>query len=48
MNSIHVLENSLFWQKHVLANSKDPKQKERVKRAIEMLQNEINRKRATK
>lgn len=46
MNSVKTLENNLFWQKHVLANSKDPKQKERVKLAIAKLQNEINRTKA--
>lgn len=48
MNSIHVIENSINWQKHVLANSKDPKQIERVKLAIIRLTNELNRAKATK
>lgn len=48
MNSIHTLENSIYWQKHILANSKDPKQKERAKLAIIKLQNELNRTRAIK
>ena len=48
MNSIHVLENSLNWQRHVLAHSKDQKQIERVKLAIAKLQNEINRTKALK
>lgn len=48
MNSIHTLENSIYWQTHVFNHSKDPKQKERAKLAIIKLQNELNRARATK
>jgi hypothetical protein len=47
-NAIKTLENSLYWQNYILSHSKDPKQKERVKRAIVMLQNEINRTRGTR
>jgi hypothetical protein len=48
MNSIRTLENSLYWQNHVLTHSKEQKQKERAKLAIIKLQNELNRARATK
>jgi hypothetical protein len=46
MNTKKVLENSIYWQNHVLTNSKDPKQKERAKKAIEKLSNQL--KEATK
>lgn len=45
-NSIRVIENSLFWQNHVLKASKDQSQRERVKRAIIKLENELNRAKA--
>lgn len=48
MNSIKTLENSIYWQNHVLNTSKDPKQIERVKLAIIKLQNELNRIRGTR
>ena len=37
------IETCLFWQRHVLANSRDPKQIERAKAAIERLQLELDR-----
>ena len=40
-NSLKTLETSLYWQKVVLSQSKDPKQKERAKRAINKLTDEI-------
>jgi len=40
-NSIKVLEKSIFWQEHVLKNSKDPKQKARCQEAILSLMQEI-------
>ena len=41
-STLGAIENSLFWQKHVLANSKDQAQKRRAKAAIERLQAEID------
>ena len=41
MTSLKVLENSLFWQKQVLKQSRDPVQIERVKRAIIKLEAQI-------
>lgn len=41
MNARKTLENSIFWQKHVLTHSRDPKQKERASKAIEKLSNEL-------
>lgn len=41
MTSLKVLENSLFWQRHVLKQSRDPVQIERVKRAIVKLESQI-------
>ena len=41
MTSLKVLENSLFWQRHVLSQSRDPVQIERVKRAIVKLETQI-------
>lgn len=43
MNSIQTLEKSIYWQTHVLKNSKDLKQKERAKQAIIKLNNELER-----
>ena len=42
MTSIKTLENSIYWQKHVIAQSKDPKQIARCKAAIERLQAQID------
>jgi len=42
MNSLKVLENSLHWQKIVLAQSHVPAQKERARTAIEKLSAQIN------
>ena len=39
--NIKTLENDIFWQKHVLLNSKDSKQKERAKNAIIKLENQL-------
>ncbi len=39
--SIKTLENSLYWQRVVLRQSTDPKQKERCQRAIDRLTNQI-------
>ena len=41
MTSLKVLENSLFWQRHVLKQSQNPVQIERVKRAIVKLEAQI-------
>jgi hypothetical protein len=40
--SLKTLENSIYWQNVVLKQSRDPKQIERVKAAIERLQAQIN------
>ncbi len=40
--NIKTLENSLFWQKVVLNQSKDKTQIERVKKAIAALQQQID------
>ena len=42
MNSMATIEKSLYWQRVVLCASTDPKQRERVKRAIEKLNAELN------
>ena len=42
MQSIKSLENDLYWQKYVLANSKNPIQKKRVQAAIVRLQAQID------
>ena len=39
--NIKTLENDISWQKHVLRNSKDSKQKERAKNAIIKLENQL-------
>ena len=41
MNTQKTLENSIYWQRHVLSQSKDPKQKERATKAIEKLTEEL-------
>lgn len=41
MTSAKTLENSIYWQKHVLTHSKDPKQKERAQKAIERLTEQL-------
>ena len=41
LNSISVLENSISWKKHIFYHSKDPKQRERARRAIEKLEAEL-------
>lgn len=41
MTSLKALETSLFWQRHVLSQSRDPVQIERVKRAIAKLEAQI-------
>ena len=41
MNSLKVLENSLYWQQVVLKQSKDPIQKARVSQAIQKLSAQI-------
>ena len=40
-NSLKTLENSLYWQKVVFKQSRDQKQKERVKARIDKLEAEI-------
>lgn len=42
MSSLKALETSLYWQNVVLKQSKDPKQKERIRLAIERLTAQIN------
>jgi hypothetical protein len=42
MNSLKVLENSLYWQQVVLQQSHIPAQKERARVAIEKLSAQIN------
>lgn len=39
--NINILENSLYWQKVVLAQSKDYVQKQRVKQRIAKLEQQI-------
>jgi hypothetical protein len=41
VNSLETLNNSLYWQQVVLQQSKDKAQIERVKKAIEKLNEEI-------
>lgn len=41
MNSASTIEKSLYWQRVVLSASTDPKQRERVKRAIYKLTAEL-------
>lgn len=41
MNQASTIENSLYWQRVVLNASTDPKQRERIKRAIEKLNAEL-------
>ena len=41
MTSLKTLETSLLWQRHVLRQSRDPVQIERVKRAIAKLEAQI-------
>ena len=41
--TIKSLENSIYWQRVVLNQSKDQKQKERAKKAIQNLEEEIKR-----
>lgn len=43
MNSVEVLEKSLFWQVQVLNQSRKPDQRERAKRAIVKLMAEIKK-----
>jgi hypothetical protein len=47
MTSLKALETSLYWQKVVLKQSKDPKQKARVRLAIEKLTSQINQLKAS-
>jgi len=42
MTSIKTLENSIFWQKHVVANALNPAQKARAAAAIEKLTAQLN------
>jgi hypothetical protein len=42
MTTLKALETSLYWQKVVLKQSTDPKQKARVSIAIEKLTQQIN------
>ena len=39
--NIKTLENDISWQKHILLNSNDSKQKERAKNAIIKLENQL-------
>ena len=41
MTSIKVLENGIFWQKQVIAQSRNPKQIERCKAAIVKLEQQL-------
>ena len=41
MNSIRTLETSLIWQRFILNKTTDPKQRERAKRAIAKLEEEL-------
>ena len=41
MNTLKALQTSLYWQCVVYKQSKDPKQKERVKSAIAKLETQI-------
>lgn len=40
-NTIKTIETCIFWQKLVLSQSKDKRQKERAKKAIETLELEF-------
>jgi TATA-binding protein-associated factor Taf7 len=40
--SIKALEVSIYWQKHVLEQSTDPKQKQRCRAAIARLEAQLN------
>jgi hypothetical protein len=42
MSTLKALETCLYWQNVVLKQSKDPKQKERVRLAIERLTAQID------
>jgi len=41
MTSIKSLENSIYWQKYVINNSKDPIQKERCTAAVARLEAQL-------
>jgi len=38
---MQVIEKSLYWQRHVFNQTKDPKQRERAKNAIIKLEKEL-------
>jgi hypothetical protein len=48
MNQASTIENSLYWQRVVLNASTDPKQRERVKLAIQKLTQELEKIRGEK
>jgi hypothetical protein len=41
MTSKKAIEQSIFWQRHVVANSRDQKQIERCKAAIHKLEQQL-------
>lgn len=41
-NAPSVLERSIYWQRHVAANTKDPRQKARALAAVEKLTEELS------
>jgi hypothetical protein len=45
--SIKALEVSIYWQKHVLQQSKDPVQKERCRAAIARLEAQLKQAKTT-
>ena len=42
MNAENTIQNSIFWQYHVLKNAQNEKQKERAKNAIQKLEIELS------
>lgn len=40
-NAPSVLERSIYWQRHVAANTRDPRQKARALAAVEKLTEEL-------
>ena len=42
MNAETTIQNSIFWQYHVLTNAQNEKQKERARNAIQKLEIELS------
>jgi len=45
MNAPETIEKSIFWQKYILINSTNSKQKERAQKAIEKLTQQLKERR---